>query len=141
MRLQRLRRDVDVAVRTQELDLVDAGVEHVRVARGDWPGEHVLGPQVHLHRAVSALVRDAQRADFKLSALHARGQHIHLADEIRDEGRGRLAVDLQRRANLFDHPMVHDDDAVCHRQGFFLVVRDHHRGDAELALQRTDLLA
>ena len=71
----------------------------------------------------------------------APGEHVDLADEIGDERRGRIAVDLHRRADLLDHALVHHDDAVGHRQRLFLVVRDHDRRDAELSLQRADLLA
>ena len=42
---------------------------------------------------------------------------------------------------MLDHAVVHDDDAVGHGQRLFLVVRDHDRGHAQLALQAADLLA
>ena len=69
------------------------------------------------------------------------GEDVDLADEIGDEGRRRVAVDLHRRADLLDHALVHDDDPVGDRERLLLVVRDHDGGDAELALQRADLLA
>ncbi len=53
----------------------------------------------------------------------------------------RMVVDLERRADLLDPALVHHHDAVGHRQRFFLVVRHVDGGDAELALQRADLLA
>ena len=47
-------------------------------------------------------------------------------------------VELVRRADLQQPPEVHDPDAVGHREGFLLVVRDQHRRDAELALHLAD---
>ena len=68
-------------------------------------------------------------------------EDVDLADEVGDERRRRVAVDLHRRADLLDHAVVHDDDAVGHRERLFLVVRDHDRRHAERSLQRADLLA
>ena len=68
-------------------------------------------------------------------------QDVDLADEVGDERRRRIAVDLHRRADLLDHAVVHDDDAVGDRERLFLVVRDHDRRHAELSLQRADLAA
>src|SRR5918999_3145728 len=38
------------AVGAEELDLLDAGIEHIRVAGGDRAGDDVLGPQVSAQR-------------------------------------------------------------------------------------------
>src|SRR5256885_6789679 len=50
------------------------------------------------------------------SALGYRGEHVDLADEIRDEGACRIAVDLLRSADLLDPALIHHDDHVGHRQ-------------------------
>ncbi len=63
-------------------------------------------------------------------------QEVHLADEVGDEGGGRLAVDLVGRADLLDAALVHHHDPVGHRQRLLLVVGDHDRGEPEAALQR-----
>ena len=68
-------------------------------------------------------------------------QHVDAADEVGDERGARVAVDLERRADMLDHAVVHHDDAVGHGQCLLLVVRDHDRRHAELALQAADLLA
>ena len=68
-------------------------------------------------------------------------EHIQRADEIGDELRRRTVVDLERRADLLGLAAIHDDDAVGDRQRLFLVVRDEDGGDAELLLDRADLLA
>ena len=47
------------------------------------------------------------------------------------KGGGRLAVDLERRADLLDHAVVHHHDAVGHRERLLLVVRDHDGRDAQ----------
>ena len=60
--------------------------------------------------------------------LGRRQRHRRRADEARDEGVGRAAVDLHRRADLLDAPVVHDDDPVGQRHRLGLVVGDHdHR--------------
>lgn len=69
------------------------------------------------------------------------GELIGLSDEVGDEECLRVAIDLGRRTYLFDAALVHDDDAVGHGERLFLIVRDHDRGDAELALQLLDLVS
>ena len=64
-------------------------------------------------------------------AEHDGGQEVHGAHEVGDEGAGRPAVHLGRRADLLDHALVHHHDAVGHRQRLFLVVRHHDGRDAE----------
>ena len=51
------------------------------------------------------------------------------------------AVELVGRAGLLDAALVHQHHAVGHRQGLFLVVRDHHAGDAQALLQCADFAA
>ena len=66
---------------------------------------------------------------------------VERADEGGDEAGARRIVDFARRPDLLDRALVHHDDAVGHRQRFFLIVGDEDRRDAELALQRADFLA
>ena len=79
-------------------------------------------------------------ADLELGVLtHDGGQDVGLADEIGDEGRYcRLAVASSGRADLVDHALVHDDDAIGDRQRFLLVVGDQDGRDAEPPLQHAD---
>ena len=71
---------------------------------------HVVG-LVHLERAV---------------------HQVDVADEVGDEARRRRFVDVARRADLQEAALAHDGDARGHGHGFFLVVRDHHAGHADL---------
>ena len=57
------------------------------------------------------------------------------ADELGDEEIGRMEVDLGGGADLLQHAIVHDDDAVGERHGLDLVVRDVDRGRAVLEMQ------
>ena len=50
-----------------------------------------------------------------------------VADEVGDETRFGLLVDLARRADLDELAVVHHRDAVGHRHRLFLVVRDDRR--------------
>ena len=66
-------------------------------------------------------------------------QQVGHADELRDEARGRRVVQRVRRGDLLQAPVVEHADAVAHRQGLVLVVRDEDEGDAQLALQALEL--
>ena len=72
-------------------------------------------------------------------AGHRRPDEVGLAEEVRDEGRGRRLVELGRAAQLLDPPGVHHRDGVGHRHGLFLVVRDVHEGEADLGLDPLEL--
>ena len=99
-----------------------------------------LVPGAHM-RAVRRAV-EQESADAKAAAgFRHRAEHVDLADEIGDERRRRLSIDLLRRADLLDHSLIHDHDAVRHRQRLFLIVGDHDRRHAEALLQCADLSA
>jgi hypothetical protein len=66
-------------------------------------------------------------------------ENIGGPDEVGHERGRRPVVDLPRTAHLLDASLPHDDDAVGHAQGLFLVVRDVDRRQAEPALERSDL--
>ena len=68
-----------------------------------------------------------------------RRQDVRRADEIGDEARIRLLVDLLGRADLHDLAVVEDGDAVGHGQRLALIVGDEDEGDAERFLQRLQL--
>src|SRR5262249_17232946 len=61
--------------------------------------------------------------------------HRGTADKRSDEPVGRLLVHLKRRPDLLQRSIQHDDDAVGHRHGFDLVVRDIDGGGGELPVQ------
>ena len=67
-------------------------------------------------------------------------QHVRRSDEVGDEARLRPLIDIGGRADLDDLAFVEDGDAIGHRQRFALVVGDEDEGDAELLLQRLQLL-
>ena len=60
------------------------------------------------------------------------GQQIAAPDEAGDEAIGGALVEVALRADLAHRALGHHDQAVGHDQRFFLVVRHHHRRDAEL---------
>ena len=74
----------------------------------------------------------------------ARGEggrkHVRRSDEVGDEARARPFIDVGRRPDLDDLAVVENGDAIGHRQRFALVVGDEDEGDAELLLQRLQLL-
>ena len=73
----------------------------------------------------------AEEADF-LFGGHDAVIDIRFADEVGNEGIGRLVVDFFGGADLLDFAIAHDDDFIRHREGFFLVMGDVDEGDAEL---------
>ena len=79
------------------------------------------------------------QAAVALGRLALEQVHARRADEAGDEDIGRIVVDLERRADLLQHAMVHDGDAVGHGHGLELVVGDIDHGLPELALQMLQL--
>ena len=107
---------------------------------------HAFGAHADEQRFTSG--KDRVGADHLcITDLHMRivqsngGQQIHAAHKTRRKVADGLGVQLLGRALLFDAALVHQHDAVGHGQRFFLIVRDHDAGDAQLALQRADLAA
>ena len=75
------------------------------------------------------------------AVFHLAGEEIHLgrADEAGDEEIVGIVVKLEWRADLFDHTVAQDDDAVGQRHRFDLIVGDvDHRG-VEFAMQPRQL--
>ena len=91
----------------------------------------------------------APRAQDRLpDANRARGRidddalkRVERADEGRDEAGARAVIDVAGAADLLDRARVHHDNPVGDRQRLLLVVGDEDGGDAELPLQRADVLA
>ena len=71
--------------------------------------------------------------------VHCQFEHVERADEVRDERRSRMLVDLARAAYLLDLTAVHDRDAVGHRKRLVLVVGDVHERRSQLGLDPLQL--
>ena len=107
---------------------------------------HAFGPHTY-QQGITVL--KAGSAAFKPSLAHAHrvarlghgGQQIHAAHKTGRKVADRLGVKLLGRALLLDTALVHQHHAVGHGERFFLVVRDHHAGNAQLALQLADFAA
>ena len=67
------------------------------------------------------------------------GEEVGGPDESGDECRRGGLVQLSRRGDLFDAPLVEHRDAVAHREGFLLVVGDEEERDADVALDLLEL--
>ena len=63
---------------------------------------------------------------------HGAGKQVDAADEVGHEAAVRGLVNLARLAGLQDAPFAHHRDARRHAHRFFLVVRHHHAGHADL---------
>src|SRR5271166_3895790 len=74
-------------------------------------------------------------------ALEAYEVHRRRADEIGDEHAVRPVVDLLRRGDLLDDPLVHDQDPVGHRHRFELVMSDVDGGRSDPVVKVTQLIA
>ena len=105
-------------------------MEHdtARPRREPWPGPGRASPRRQLQRQRA----EPHRGHAVVDRLDLAVEDVGLADEIGHEGVGRRVVELARRAVLGDDGIVHDDDAVGHRQRLFLIVRDIDDGQAEL---------
>ena len=62
---------------------------------------------------------------------HGAVKDIAFADEVRNEGVFRFVVDVNRRADLLNFALIHDNDRVTHGERFLLVVRDENERDAD----------
>ena len=74
-------------------------------------------------------------------ALRLARKHVHCrrADEARDEGVGRIVVEVERSAGLLDDSVVHHDDLVGHRHRFDLVMCHVDRRGLQALVQFLDL--
>ena len=66
--------------------------------------------------------------------LHDAVDDIRFPDKAGDVFVFRLVVDFFRGADLLDFAVLHDDDLIRHRQGFFLIVGDEDKRDADFLL-------
>ena len=87
----------------------------------------------------STLAIGGAELDAALGELGREQVHGGAADEAGDEHVLRLLVQVARGADLLQDAVLQHGDAVAHREGLGLVVRDVDRGDAEAALERRDL--
>ena len=67
--------------------------------------------------------------------IAANVEEITFPDEAGHEGVLRVMVDAVGIPVLLDDPVVHNDDAVAHGEGFFLVVGNEDEGEAQAPLQ------
>ena len=65
-------------------------------------------------------------------------QYISHADEISNKLIGRIAVNLNRRADLLHSVVPHHHHDVGHGHRFALIMRNHDGGDAQALLQLPD---
>ena len=111
-----------------------AGVDDLEILRTD----NDIDRRIPAEALVHALERAAAELDLAVLEHHAVND-IGFADEICDKGVDRLVVDVGRAADLLDNAVVHNDNAVTHRQRLFLVVGDVDKGDAGTLLNALQL--
>ena len=74
--------------------------------------------------------------DLLVQFAQCSGPNRVAADKLSHERRRRAGVELVGRRVLFDASLVHDDDAVRHRERLGLGMRDKNEGDPQVALQQ-----
>ena len=111
---------------------IDFGPQAVDHRAGRRGGERPADRQRH------AVAGDEAAA---VGAVDPAGQHVHRrrADEARDEEVRRHVVEVERRADLLDAAVVHDDDLVGHGHRLDLVVGDVDRRRLQPLVQVLDL--
>ena len=137
-----LPRTYSVCVPVQALRSTRAGSPR-RVSRADAPG---LRPHHQAHRTwgrcQGGRERQPQWAQAHGAVALAPGlEQAHVAHEGGDEVRGRVLVQLARRALLHHTALVQQRDAVADGHGLALVVRHVDQRQPELGLQVQDLPA
>src|SRR3954447_1611441 len=139
----------------EEARYLDAAAKRVRAARRVDPGGHerqLLGTYAHSHRVAVQLGPDPVGGHAQPGAVpglelgHVAApdaelavHEVAVAQEVRDELRGRALVEVGRAALLLHPPLVHHGDRVCHGHRLFLVVRHVHERDADLPLDPLEL--
>ena len=99
----------------------------------DAHGTHVMGTMVGDDQDPHLLGTDREALPIALDDV----RHAH---ETGDELVRRVLVDLGGRADLLDAPVREDGQAVAHRKRLLLVVGNVNEGDADLALDRAQLV-
>src|SRR5208282_4538190 len=74
-------------------------------------------------------------ADFHGAAVGLAVKQIYVAEEIIDERRGRLVVDLLRRADLLDASVAQNGHAPGHLQRLLAIMGDKQSGDGDFLVQ------
>ena len=111
----------DVLDHAVELSLI--GLDHLDILGTD---DDVDG-LVLLKALVNAVQLHAEEPHLAVLE-HDAVDDIRLADEVGDKGVGGFVIDIFGRTDLSDHAVVHDTDAIGHRQRFFLVMGNIYKG-------------
>ena len=138
------RRLEDVVRRRSQVDRLDDRRDDADAALASRQGE-LLGTHRDPDRiAYLHPVRQRERQQLPVFEAHAvalgrRGDQVRDADELGDERVHGPLVDVLCAADLLEDAVVHDGDAVGHRERLLLVVRHVHERDADLALDLLQL--
>src|SRR4051812_40777468 len=125
--------DAEERLAPERLDVLDPAVEGAGQAVALGPRARVLGSH--------ADDRVRRRPEVEAQLAHAREAHPRRADEAGHEHVGGRIVELGRRADLLEPPVVHDRDPVAHRHRLDLVVGDVDRRRPDPLLEALDLAA
>ena len=96
----------------------------------------ILRTNHHIHRCVFAesfvhTFKVTVTEMYQLIFHHDSVQDITFSDKVGHERVNRLIVDVGRRTNLLNTPLTHHHDGITQCQGFFLIVRHVHKGNAQ----------
>src|SRR5207302_8143211 len=118
-RLRRLRREPAGAATLHDREMLrsNAVADFKPFADGRLVQYRPTSPVWRLHNCI-----DAGPAQLAMDDVHG-GR----PDELRDEQVSRTIVELEWFADLFDHAIVHDDDAIGHRHSLYLIMRHIYR--------------
>ena len=144
----------DLNLHPVELHRVDTGVteighadDHTVDRRPDSAAESAelgaLWSEADRHLGADTVVRRRRypgavgKAD-RRSVLDRALEQVGLADEVGNESAGGALIDFLGCADLEQLAVVHDGNAVAHRERLFLVVGDEHEAHPQLALERLE---
>ena len=80
---------------------------------------------------VHAVPFGAAEAGFAMAG-HDAAEDIAFADEVSHESVAGFVINILRRTDVLNLSFGHNDDFVGHGQGFFLIVSDINKGNAQL---------
>src|SRR6266481_8538443 len=97
-----------------------------------------MGADIDQHLAVGNIGGAAlhhHAADLQPTRGHLAPEAIGVADEIEDEGRSGLIVDILRPSDLLDPALVHHHHAIGEFESLLLIVGDEQAGETHVVMQ------
>ena len=145
--VHRLNDDLVLSGQNRNL-IVDALEDHTAHDTVDRTGVrfrdlHILRPYDSRDMSTLFIIIHADKFAAAETCLEMSGHHsvedIALSDKVRDEGVGRLIINILGSSDLLGTALAHDHDLVRHGKCLFLIMGDIYKSDSELVVHVLEL--